>query len=150
MDAVVRGAVVYLVLLVLVRITGKRSLAQITTFDFVLLLIVAEAVQQALIDTDNSITNAFLLITTLIGLDVLLSLLKNRSAVLERVLDGRPVVVIERGVVHRDRMGKERVDEDDVLEAGRQTRNLRRLDEVDYAVVERSGKISIVSNSGEG
>ncbi|HEX5499408.1 MAG TPA: hypothetical protein VFX03_09285, partial [Thermomicrobiales bacterium] len=74
MESIVRGAVVYIVVLVVFRINGKRSLAQITTFDFVLLLIIAEAIQQALIDVDYSMTNAFLIVLTLLGLDVGFSL----------------------------------------------------------------------------
>ena len=60
MDSVVRAAAVYLVLLLLFRIVGKRSLGETGAFDFVLLLIIAEATQQAMIDDDNSMTNAFL------------------------------------------------------------------------------------------
>ncbi len=86
MESVVRGALVYVVLLVLFRISGKRSLAQITTFDFVLLLIVSEAIQQAMIATDNSMTNAFLLVATLLGIDVALSLVKGKVPGLEKLM----------------------------------------------------------------
>ena len=69
MDAVLRGAAVYLALLLIVRLSGKRTLSQVTTFDFVLLLILSEATQQALLGLDYSITMAVLVIVTLIGLD---------------------------------------------------------------------------------
>jgi uncharacterized membrane protein YcaP (DUF421 family) len=64
MDSVLRALAVYAVLLLVFRIAGKRSLAQITTFDAVLLLIISEAVQQALVDGDESMSNAFLLGST--------------------------------------------------------------------------------------
>ena len=80
-----RRLILVIVLLVLFRIVGKRSLAQITTFDFVLLLIISEAIQQAMIDTDNSMMNAALLVITLLGIDVALSLLKGRSSTLEKL-----------------------------------------------------------------
>ncbi len=70
MDSVLRAAVVYLVILVLFRLVGKRSLADVGPFDFVLLLIIAEATQQAMIDDDNSMTNSFLVILTLLTLNV--------------------------------------------------------------------------------
>ena len=68
MDSILRAALVYLVLLVLFRVTGKRSLSQTTTFDFVLLLIVSEAIQEALLAGDQSMTNAYLVVGTLLAL----------------------------------------------------------------------------------
>ncbi len=144
MDAIARGAVVYLVLLVLFRIVGKRTLAETGAFDFVLLLIVAEAVQQALIDGDNSMTNAFLVVLTLLGLNVGFSLIKQRSWLVERLIDDVPIVIIEDGRLLKDRMDKARVDELDVLQAARHQEGLERLDQIKYAVLERSGGISII------
>ncbi len=143
MDSVVRGAVVYAVLLVLFRIVGKRSLATITTFDFVLLLIIAEATQQALIDNDNSMTNAFLVITTLLILDVGLSVLGRRSRLIDRLINDVPLVLVEDGRVLTDRMAKSRVGETDILQSARQE-GLERIDQIKYAVLERSGGISII------
>src|SRR5215212_3709143 len=71
MDAVTRALVIYLFLLVLFQIIGRRSLTQITTFDLVVLLIVSEATQQALLGQDYSVVNAFLVILTLLGLEAL-------------------------------------------------------------------------------
>ena len=144
MDSVLRAAAVYVVLLVVFRIAGKRSLASITTFDLVLTLIISEAIQQALLDNDNSMTNAFLVVFTLVGMNIALSLLKQRSARAETLLDGAPVVIMSDGKLHRDRMDEERVDEADILVAAREKQGLSRLDEIRYAVVEQSGGISIV------
>ena len=80
MDTIVRALAVYIVLLILFRIGGKRSLAQITTFDFVLLLIISEAIQQALIADENSMMNSFLLVLTFFVADIALSLVKDKSA----------------------------------------------------------------------
>jgi len=87
MDAVLRGLSVYMFLLIIFRISGKRSLGQVTTFDFVLLLIIAETTQQALLGDDYSVTNAFLLIGTLVGVDIGLSLL-NRTLTPARYING--------------------------------------------------------------
>ena len=144
MDSVLRAAAVYVVLPVVFRLAGKRSLASITTFDLVLTLIISEAIQQALLDNDNSMTNAFLVVFTLIGMNIALSLLKQRSARAETLLDGAPVVIMEDGRLHRDRMDEERVDEADILVAAREKQGLSRLDEIRYAVVEQSGGISII------
>jgi uncharacterized membrane protein YcaP (DUF421 family) len=150
MEAIVRALVVYFVLLIIFRIAGNRTLAQMTAFDMILLLIIGETIQEALVDSDHSMTNAFLLILTLVGTAVLLSLLKQRFKTLERILDGGPVVIIERGKMQQDRMDKIRVDEADIMESARQQEGLRRLDEIDYAVVERHGEVTVIPKEGQG
>ena len=99
MESIVRGLVIYTILLVVFRMAGKRTLSETSSFDLILLLIISETVQQALIDSDNSVTNAALLVLTLVGADVLLSIAKQRVPSLERLLDGSPVIVMQDGVV---------------------------------------------------
>ncbi len=144
MESVIRAAVVYFLLLGVFRLAGNRSMAQLTAFDFVLLLIVSEAIQNALITSDYSLTNAFLLVVTLIGLDIMLSLWKQRSPRVEKVLDGTPILVMQDGELLHDRMEKERVDEADILAAARDKHGLERLDQIKHAVIEASGGISVV------
>lgn len=144
MHAVTRGLVVYLVLLLIFRLSGKRTLAQVTTFDLVLTLIISECVQQALIGDDQSMTHAFLLVMTLVGVDILLSVVKQRSPVLHRVLEGLPLVVVEHGKLRRAGMERERIDEADILQAARLHQGVRALDDIDHAVVEASGGISVI------
>lgn len=82
MDSILRAVAIYAILMIIFRISGKRSLAQITTFDFVLLLVIGEATQQALLGDDFSLTNAALVIITLLGLDIALSMLQERFSFL--------------------------------------------------------------------
>ena len=144
MDSVIRAAVIYFLLLVIFRLAGNRSIGQLTAFDFVLLLVVSEAIQDALITGDYSITNALLLVITLVGLDIMLSLWKQRSPRIEKLLDGAPVLVMQDGKLHHDRMQKERVDEADILSSARERLGLERLDQIKHVVVEASGGISVV------
>jgi uncharacterized membrane protein YcaP (DUF421 family) len=144
MESVIRGLAVYFFLLLIFRVSGKRTLSENTNFDLVLLLIISETTQQAMVDNDHSMTNAFLLIMTLIGASVALSLLKQRLPVVEKWLDGAPVVIIEKGRLLKDRMDKTRVDEADILEAARELQGLERLDQIKYAIVERNGAITVV------
>lgn len=144
MESVIRALLVYLFLLLLLRLTGKRTLAQITTFDFVLLLIISEATQQALTGTDDSMTNSAIVVTTLIALNILMSWLKQRSKAIDRVLDDIPLLVVADGKPLADRMEKSRIDEDDILDAARETQGLERMDEIRHAILERNGKISII------
>jgi uncharacterized membrane protein YcaP (DUF421 family) len=144
MYSILRGVTVYVFLLILFRISGKRSLSQITTFDFILLLIISEVVQQAMIGNDNSMINAFLLVITLVGLDILISVLKQKSQTLSKLVDSVPVVLVENGKMLKDRMEKERVDEGDILSRARELQGLERMDQIKYAILERSGGITIV------
>src|SRR5687767_15630092 len=130
MDSVIRAAVIYFVLLLVFRLGGNRSIAQITAFDFILLLIISEAIQQAMITDDYSLTNAFLLVMTLVGLDVMMSLWKQRSQKIERLLDGVPVLIVKEGKLLLDRMKKERVDERDILSAARELTGVARPDQI--------------------
>ncbi|HET6578694.1 MAG TPA: YetF domain-containing protein [Gemmatimonadales bacterium] len=144
MNAVIRGLIVYFFLLVVFRVSGKRTLAQTTNFQLVLLLIISETTQQAMVDDDHSITTSLLLITTLVGTSVVLSLIKQRMPRLDKWLDGLPMLLIQDGTVHQDRMRRSRVDESDVLEAARTLQGLERLDQIKHAILERDGEISIV------
>jgi uncharacterized membrane protein YcaP (DUF421 family) len=144
MESVIRAAVIYLVLLLIFRVAGKRALSDTTTFDLVMLLIISEAVQQAMLDNDNSMTNAFLLVITLVGLDVAISLLKRFSKRFDQLVEGAPIVLVERGKPLMDRLHKERVDADDVLEAARELRGISLMQDIEYAVLERNGVITII------
>lgn len=144
MESVLRALAVYAFLLVVFRAMGKRSLSQITMFDFLLLLIISEAVQNAMIGNDYSLTNSFLVILTLVGADLGLSFLKRWSPRLDRWAEDLPLVIVEDGRPLQDRLAMARVDEDDILEEARRLQGLERMDQIKYAVLERSGGISII------
>ena len=144
MDSVFRAAAIYTFLLLLFRVSGKRSMAQITVFDFVLLLIIGEATQQALLGNDFSIINAIVVISTLMFLELGLSLIKEWVPKLDPLLDGTPLVIVEDGKVLKDRVATERIDLNDILAAARERHGLERLDQIKFAVLERSGGISII------
>lgn len=144
MDAVLRALAVFLILLVLFRLSGKRTLSQVTTFDFVLLLIVSEATQQALLGEDFSIMQAALVIATLIGLDRLSDYLSWRFGWFQRATESVPLVLIEDGRVLHGVMAKAHVDVDEILAAARESQGLERVDQIKWAVLETSGGISVV------
>lgn len=144
MDAIFRSLAIYGFLLLIFRISGKRSLAQITTFDFILLLIVGEATQQALLGDDFSVTNALLVILTLLGVDIGLALLKQHVPRVGRYIDGLPLVIVENGELLKDRMDKARIDESDILSAARKLQGLERMDQIKYAVLERDGGVTVI------
>ena len=144
MSSILRAVAVYTVLLVIFRVAGKRTLHDMTTFDLVLVLIISEAVQAALVDTDNSMANAFLLVVTLVGIDILLSVLKYRFPAFGQVLDGRPVVLVRDGRMIEHVAAKERVDREDILSAARCLHGIEHMEGIKHAVLEAGGKISII------
>lgn len=149
MDAVLRALVIYVFLMLLFRISGQRSLGQITTFDFVLLLVIGEATQQALLGDDFSLINAMIVITTLVTIDIGLALWGKRSSRLDKLIEGTPLVLVEDGEVFYDRMAKVQVGIDEIRQAAREIHGLERLSQVKYAVLERSGGISIIPRQSE-
>jgi uncharacterized membrane protein YcaP (DUF421 family) len=144
MDSILRPIIIYLVLYALFRLAGKRTLASITAFDFVLLLIVAESIQQALVGDDQSMTNAFLIVLTLVAVDIGLSLLNARSKKMKKLMDDVPLILIDNGRMLHDRMMKSRVEESEIMHAARQLQGLERMDQIKYAILETSGGISII------
>lgn len=144
MDAFLRAAAIYMILWVIFRIAGRRTLAEMTAFDFVLLLIVGEATQQALLGEDFSITNSVIVIVTLLLIDVLVSLAKSRSRLVSKWVDGVPTIIVADGKPLPGRLRKARITEDDVMEAARRLQGVERMEQIKYAVIEVSGGITIV------
>lgn len=144
METVLRAVVIYLFLMVVFRISGKRALAKMNAFDLVLLLIIGESVSQGLMGDDFSVTTALILVTTLVVMEIGLAFIKQKSKVAERWLDDVPLIVVEDGQPLRDRMDRARVDDEDVLEAARSLHGLENMQQIKYAVLERGGSISVI------
>jgi uncharacterized membrane protein YcaP (DUF421 family) len=144
MESVVRALVVYVLLLALFRVAGKRTLAHTTSFDLVLLLMISEAISNGLTGTDYSLTNATLIVMTLILADIGLSLVKRRSPRLEALIDGMPLILFRGGQPIDKHMARERVDLDDILAAARERHGIARVEDIGEAILERSGEISVI------
>jgi uncharacterized membrane protein YcaP (DUF421 family) len=145
MDTVIRAASIYFFLLIILRFAGRRTLAQTTPFDLVLLLVISETVQQGFIDgEDSSVTSALIAIVTLVGIDVLLAYVKSKWTGLARILDGAPMVLVEDGKLLETRMRYARIGEDEIMEAARSVHGLTSLDQIEYAILETSGNVSVI------
>src|SRR5690606_11010914 len=116
MESVLRAAAIYFGILLLLRVAGRRMLSEVSTFDFVVLLIIGEATQEALLGDDPSITNALLVVASLVLFNVGLSLVKRRSTRIERWIDGEPILLVEHGRLLELRARKARVSERDIME----------------------------------
>ena len=139
MDMVFRALAIYLFLVVVFKVAGRRALLQMTSFDLILLLIISEATQQALLGEDFSVT-----ITTLVVVDIIFGLMKKYFSPVENILDGTPVILVENGVPLADKLKKVDVSCDDILVSARQNNGITKLSEIKYAILERNGHISII------
>ena len=146
---VLRGALAYVLILLVLRLAGKRTLSEMTTFDLVILLILSEAIQPAMTGGDESFTAAALLVVTLVAMDTLFGVAKHRFPRLSRWIDDVPTVLLHEGAPQFDALARTRIDLDDIMEAARLQHGLRTLDQVRFAVLERSGSISIVPVGGD-
>lgn len=144
METVLRAGVIYLVLWAIFRLTRRRTMAEITAFDFVLLLICSEATQQALVGNDQSLTNAVIVLVTLVLLDGIATALRTRSPAIERIIEAAPLVLMVDGRLLRDRLDKEEITEDDVLHAARQAHGITKLEQIRDVILETNGRISVV------
>jgi uncharacterized membrane protein YcaP (DUF421 family) len=144
MELIVRAAVIYVVLFLLLRASGNRQFSRLTSFDIVVLILVAETAGQALVGEDYSLTAAIVAITAIVAFDILISLAKARWQRADQYMEGIPVILVDRGHVIERHLKRERVDRGDILQAAREKHGLERFDEINYAVLESDGSISII------
>ncbi len=138
-----RAAVVYLFLLVLLRLTGKRQVGQMAPFDLVLLLVLSNAVQNSMNGGDNSITGGLILATTLVGLNWLVGWATFRSKRLELLIEGQPIVLVHNGHVNQRGMASAQITHHE-LEAAMRGSGCVCLQDVRFAVLENDGNISFI------
>ncbi|MGV2186552.1 DUF421 domain-containing protein [Rhizobium rhizogenes] len=144
MDAVIRGLAIYFTLLIIIRLSGRRTLAQMTPFDLVIVLVISETTQQAMLGDDFSITNAVLLILTLFTMDIALSYVKRWSPRIARVVDGVPTILVIDGAYDEQALRGSRLQKDDVMEAARAQEGIETVKDIKFAILEISGNISII------
>jgi uncharacterized membrane protein YcaP (DUF421 family) len=141
-EFIVRASVVYIALLAMVRLTGKRTVAQFTPFDLVVVMLLAEAVSDSLRGGDESLVGGLIAAVTLVALDLAIAFGSSRSKKIDTLVEGNPVLVGRDGRLYEDVLKRERVPPSDVEQALREAdcsmENMR------LAVLEPDGKISIL------
>jgi uncharacterized membrane protein YcaP (DUF421 family) len=142
-ELIFRGMVIYLFLLALLRITGKRQVGQLAPFDLVLLLVLANAVQNSMNAGDNSLVGGLITAATLIGLNFLVSLATHRYKKLEAIIEGRPQILVHNGKLFEDLMAKAQLTHHELNAALRRS-GCSSVAEVHSAILENNGAISVV------
>jgi uncharacterized membrane protein YcaP (DUF421 family) len=147
-DIVARTLIVYLALLAGLRLAGKRELGQMTPFDLVVILLVANAVQNAMVGPDTSVTAGLIAAGVLLGVNYVLAVARDRVPWLRRAVEGTPTVLVHDGAFVTANMRKESLDEDDVMMALRE-HGVDDVKDVSTAILETDGTISIVPKSSD-
>lgn len=150
-ELMLRGVAVYVFLLVLLRVTGKRQVGQLSPFDLVLLLVLSNAVQNSMNGGDNSLTGGMVSAATLVALNFVLALVTARSKKIEAFIEGRPQILIHNGQLFEDVLASTRLTHHEVQAALRQA-GCATVTEVRMAILEINGAISVVkrqADSGE-
>ena len=138
-----KTAVIYLFLVAGLRLLGKRELGQMTIYDLVLVIVLANSVQNAMVGDDTTLVGGLVAATVLLLLNRLFTLVIGRSTRLEHYLVGQPLLILNDGQLIRDRMRKEGVTVEQVQAALRE-HGLERLDQAHMCVLEVDGTISVV------
>jgi uncharacterized membrane protein YcaP (DUF421 family) len=144
MDSVIKATIVFFALWAILRVSGRRTLGEMTAFDFVLFMIIGGSTQRAITGQDYSLTNALLLVATFVVLDIALSIVELKSPLLRRILNAMPMILVENGCPMNARMRRARITEDNILEAARRLHGLERIDQIKFAILEATGEITIV------
>lgn len=145
----IRAIVVYVFLLVLLRLTGKRQVGQLAPFDLVLLLILSNALQNSMNGGDNSIVGGMILAVTLVALNCLVGYLTFRSKTLESLIEGRPVILVHDGKIDHIAMRQVQMTTHE-LEAALRNAGVAGPHEVRFAVLENNGSISVIAKNHTG
>jgi len=148
MGGVLRGIFGYCFLVLIVRLVGRRPGEQMTPFDFVLIFFMGGLTLTPMVGEDRSIINALSIITTIAATHFAIAGLKQRFPAFGRITDGTPLVLLARGQWRTETMKKMRIQAQDVIAMARDN-GLQRLDQIDYAILERNGEISIIKASRE-
>ena len=143
-ELVVRSIIVYFFMLLLLRFSGKRQIGQLAPFDLVLLLVLSNAVQNAMNAGDNSLLAGIILASTLIGINYLVGLAAYKSKRLEALIEGRPEVLIHNGKLYEDVLKRQQITHHE-LNAALRGEGCASIEEVQFAVLENNENITVQS-----
>ena len=141
-ELVARGVVVYVFLIALLRLTGKRQIGKLSPFDLVLLLILSNAVQNSMSAGDNSLIGGLILATTLVAVNYLVGLITFKSKKLEAIIEGRPQVLIHNGKLFEEVMNEAKLTRQELDSTLRQSGYFE-IKEIKLAILENNGTVTV-------
>ncbi|HEV7527890.1 MAG TPA: YetF domain-containing protein [Solirubrobacteraceae bacterium] len=143
MDLVIRAAVIFFFVFLVTRVVGRRELSQLEPFDLILLVVVGDLVQQGVTQSDESVTGALIVISTIAVLSVAVGWVSFRSRRVRLVTEGEPIVLLQDGRLIERNMRRERITLEDIQEQARQSQ-ITSLADLRWAILEDDGKISCI------
>lgn len=149
MELVLRATIVFWFLWLVVRGTGKRSLAELTPLDLLLVVVIGDLAQQGVTQEDMSITGAAVAVSVFVVWTLLADWLARRSEPARKLLVGEPVIVVRDGLPLADRLRRERITMSDLHEAARLS-GIGSISDVEYAVLETDGRFSFIKKTPAG
>jgi uncharacterized membrane protein YcaP (DUF421 family) len=147
MDLILRATIIFVFVYLITRVVGRRELGSTEPFDLILLVVLGDLIQQGVTQSDNSVTGAVLVISTLAILTVGVSYLSVRVPRLRPLLDGEPLILVENGKPNTQNLRRQRLDLAEVLAEAR-LQQVAQLADIKWAILESSGQISIIPKSG--
>ncbi|MGO1718582.1 MAG: DUF421 domain-containing protein [Luteimonas sp.] len=143
-EMVLRAASVYVVVLLMVRISGKRTVGQFTPFDLILVVLLGESVGNSMVGEDYSLVGGLILAATLLGLNGLVGFISARSPRFDRTIEGRPILIARDGELFRDVLRQQSLSEKEFNMAMRSAGCVE-LSQVELAMLETSGGITVIT-----
>jgi len=142
-ELIVRSIVVYVFLIFILRISGKRQIGQLAPFDLVLLLILSNAVQNSMSGGDNSLIGGLIIAATLVLINYLVGFATYKSKKIETLIEGRPQILIHHGALYKDMMEKSQITQQE-LDSALRLAGCSSIKEVQLAILETGGAISVI------
>ncbi len=148
-EFILRGIIIYVFLIALLRLTGKRQIGQMAPFDLVLLLVLSNAVQNSMNGGDNSVVGGMISAVTLVGLNWLVGILTFRSKTAEALIEGRPELLIHNGRLFEKALQDSKLTRHELMSALREA-GCASVEEVRCAMLEEDGNISVIPRTDKG
>ncbi|GAF65900.1 DUF421 domain-containing protein [Alkalihalobacillus trypoxylicola] len=145
---VIRTVLIYFIILIVLRFMGKREIGQLSVLDFVVSIMIAELAVISIDDETSSMLHSIIPIVLLSVIQIIFAFLSLKSEKLRKLIDGKPSVLINAGKIDEQEMRKQRYNFDDLLIQLRQNK-ISKLSDVEFAILEPSGKLSVIKKEKE-
>ncbi len=146
LSIVMRSAIVYLAIVAFIRIFGKKELSQLSVIDLVFILLISNSVQNAMVGDSTSLQGGLVAAATLFALNAILRLLIYRFKPVEKFLEGQSVMLVYQGIINFENMKKEKITQEE-LNASIREHGVEHISDVNLAVLEADGNISVLSDN---
>ena len=146
LDIIIRSAAVYFFMMIALRLTGKKQLSQLNTTDVILILLISNAVQNAMVGPDTTLLGGLIAASVLFAINMIFKKLKFKFPGFKKLVEGEPVILIYKGVIKHQNCEKNGITEDELLQAIRE-HGSSEIEDIDSLILEADGNISVVSNN---